>query len=906
MRAGARAALAVGIASLLCALSAEAQNLPGNIIGVVRDSSGAVLPGASVTIESPALPGGPATVVTNEHGEYRFTGLQPGIFALTVSLAGFSSYQEKDLRVAGGGTTERNIALPVATVTETITVSGESPVVDPRETGITEALPVEVIENVPHKRYGVQSFMATLPGVTTSNYNNPFSVFVMGSNANETSFLFDGVSANHPGTGGNWTLADFDGLEEVNVVTLGASAEYQQAQGGVLNAIGKSGTNQFRADASAFWGPNALSSQPIKVDCGCPEGQTGFTWYDYYDLSGHVGGPIVRNRAWFFTGLVFRGKFATTPGQPAPLPEDQYLSYIGDTNTKVTWQITDKLMFRQTYYHEWFMETLPNFPTLTQPLETLQRSSGLLPQIGSELTATLRSNTVLTGRYALTNIPDERIGFYEDLTTPARIDAITGVASGNATAVRTKPRRDEVSVRVNTYFAGNRINQNVSFGAQFVRNRTFIYEVQPGGVIYSDLAGRPDQATFTPPSVQAAQYNAQALWAEDEVNLGRRLTLKFGGRFDRMVADSQDAPAIDTQFNETGTTISGLGRMFTWTTVSPRFGLNLKLTDDDKTVLRMTAGRYYRPIFLSDFTNVHPGTAVSTLARYNPATGAYDQIVSVTDPRANIAVDSEMGAPYTDQYSIGVDRELARNLGVGVSYVRKESRDQIGWIDIGGVYGTTDATVPTTGQTLTVFPLLNAPSERRYLRTNGPGFFSRYNGLILSLTRRYANRWMATAGYSYQITTGLQPTGNAGRDPNDLVNLTGRLDPQDRPHAFTLFGSYEVPKIEVQVSGNLSAVQGTPYASQAQISLPQGRRAVNLVAPGDYRTPTETYLQFRVTKILFRREARRVELTAEVRNALQETGSRSISSRILGSPTFGQPASWPDPRQLLFLGKVFF
>jgi hypothetical protein len=893
------------LAGLMCTLSVAAQTAPGNIIGVVRDESGAVLPGVSATLTSPALPGGPVSLVTNAQGEYRFTGLQSGVYALTVTLAGFSTYREEDLRVTVGGTAERNIALKVAPVAETITVSGQAPVIDARQTGITQALPVEVVENVPHKRYGVQSFMATMPGVNTSNYNSPFNVYVMGSNANETSFMFDGVMTNHPTTGNAWSLSDFDGLEEVNVVTLGASAEYQQAQGGVLNAVGKSGTNRFQADVSAFWGPDALSSKPVQLPCNCPDGETGFTWYKYRDVSTHVGGPIVTNHAWFFGGLVFRGKLATTPGQAPPPPADQYLSYIEDANIKGTWKISDRMTFRQTYYHERFMETLPNFPTLTQPIETLQRSSGLLPHTGSELVTTLSNNTVLSVRYALTNIPDKRIGFYNDLTTPARFDSFTGVSSKNAVATRTMPRRDEADVKVNTYRAGARVSQNVSFGVQLARNRTINYDVQPGGVVYSDLNGAPDQATFTPPSVQAAKYNAQGVWGEDEVTVGRRLTLKFGARLDRMQAISQDAPAIDSQFTETGATIAGLGKMFTWTTLSPRAGLNFKLTKDDKTVLRATAGRYFRPIFLNDFTIVHPGTAISTLARYNPATAAYDRIVSVTDPRANIAVDPDMKAPFTDQYSIGIDREVARNVALSVSYVIKESRDQIGWIDIGGIYGTSTATA-STGETVTTHPLLNSPSVRKYLRTNGPGFFSSYNGLILSLTRRYANRWMATAGYSYSVTEGLQPGGNTGRDPNDLVNLSGRLDPQDRPHAFTLLGSYEVPKIEVQVSGNLAFVQGTPYAPQVQINLPQGRRSINADVPGSYRTPNESFLQMRFTKILFRTDHRRVEVTGELRNALQELDSRSIITRVLGSANFGKPASWPDPRQLMLLTKVYF
>jgi hypothetical protein len=115
-----------------------------------------------------------------------------------------------------------------------------------------------------------------------------------------------------------------------------------------------------------------------------------------------------------------------------------------------------------------------------------------------------------------------------------------------------------------------------------------------------------------------------------------------------------------------------------------------------------------------------------------------------------------------------------------------------------------------------------------------------------------------------------------------------------------------VPKIEVQVSGQLAAVSGTPYAPQVLVRLPQGNRSINVDVPGSYRTPSETYLQFRMTKILFRTTTRRVELTAELRNALQELDSRSLITRNVASPDFGKPASWPDPRQMLFLGKVFF
>ena len=130
------------VSSLVCAVLAEAQ-VRGNITGVVRDASDAVLPGATVTLTSPEMPGGPVTMVTSGQGQYRFTSLDPGTYAMTIVLAGFSTYEESDLFVTVGRTVERNVMLPLATVAETITVTGQSPSVDTRQVGLAQELPAE-------------------------------------------------------------------------------------------------------------------------------------------------------------------------------------------------------------------------------------------------------------------------------------------------------------------------------------------------------------------------------------------------------------------------------------------------------------------------------------------------------------------------------------------------------------------------------------------------------------------------------------------------------------------------------------------------------------------------------------------------------------------------------------------
>ena len=400
----------------------------------------------------------------------------------------------------------------------------------------------------------------------------------------------------------------------------------------------------------------------------------------------------------------------------------------------------------------------------------------------------------------------------ESLQTPGHLDTFTGVSRSNYTAGPSQayqPIRDDVNVKLNHFVSGSRVDHNIRFGVQIARNLDRGQHVWPGGVLYLDFKGAPDQAQYQSPLVYAAESRSQGVWAEDELTMGR-LTMTPGVRFDRMVAISPAAPVVDPaaysgtdglcrcnqSFGKTGATIPGLGEMFSWNKVSPRMGINVRLTSDSRTVLRATVGRYYRPVFLNDFTGVHPGITPVTLARFDPVTRDYTTIISVTDSTANLAVDEDVEAPYTDQYSIGVDREIARNLGVSVTYVHKTSSDQIGWRDIGGIYGT--QTVASPAGPVTVYPLMNAPSERRFLRTNGPGFFSRYHGLVLSASRRLATRWMLNLNYAYSKTEGLQAAGTAvfastvGQDPNDYVNLTGRLSPNDRPHVLTVTGSVQV------------------------------------------------------------------------------------------------------------------
>jgi hypothetical protein len=880
---------------------AFAQVLTGKIIGAVKDESGAVLPGVTVTLTSPdALPGGPLASVTDAQGEYRFPDLDRGAYALTVTLAGFSAYQEEGLQVAIGGTTERNVTLKLASVAETITVSGESPMVDPREVGVKTNLNREAIENLPTQRHNMfTDYAKWTPGVSAADPSGQgANISIMGSATDENSSLLDGASVDRPASGGSFASSDHDAMEEMQVITLGASAEYQLAQGGVVIAVSKSGTNSFKGDASAYWWPDSLLSKPIKVDCRCASGQTGFTNLVFRNYSAHAGGPIIKDRLWYFGGGNYDRRNQGTPGSDPAILVGRY-SHA--TFAKIVWQPNDTLKFRITHQTDPYGGNAT--PTLERPFITLSANYGMDHVYAGEMTATLSHNMLLTARstgWVATHYPSKPLS--GDRVSPIHFDQQTGIACcGVASFNDQGTGRHGQAFKVNRYFQGARSTHDLRFGLQLEWAHYQSFTALPSGVNYNDLGGRPDQATFREPSVTGGAYRSQGAWVEDEVTFARRLTLSLGLRFDRMHAISPDLPAVNNNLDPTGQTIEGLGDLHTWKVWSPRIGFNLKLGDDGKTILRGNYGRAYRQIYTDDFTDVHPGISRSTLTRFNPATGGYTTIISVTDPTANIAVDPDLEAPFSDQFSVGLDREVIANVRVSATFMHKRSEKQIGWQDIGGVYGTRTEVLPD-GRTLTVYPLLNATSARRFLRTNGPGTFSRYSGLILGLDKRWSQLWRGSVFYTYSKANGLVTTG---QDPNDKIFADGRLQ-LDRPHMLTVMSLYEIPKIGMLVAADFQRVSGSPFAPQALVQLPQGRRSVNIEPAGAFRYPSQEMLNFLFSKFLFRRGARSAELIAELKNTLQDTAHSAVITRNFFSATFGQPSTWIEPRRMSIVARVKF
>jgi len=281
---------------------AWAQEQRGSIEGVVRDSSGAVLPGA--TVEATSAVGPVASTTTDAQGAYRFPALAPGQYRVTANLQGFVAKEVVEVRVGLGQIKKVDFALPLAGVAETVTVTAETPLVDVRQSARQTNIRAEQVELLPHGR-DFTTMVTQAPGANQEAKLGGISID--GASAGENRFIIDGIETTNlvSGLSGTNLIADF--VEEVQVKSSGFSAEFGGALGGVISAVTKSGTNNwdgmalFNFQGSATEGRRRptlrqnLTNSDIAEFITYPDDEE-----TRLEPGFGIGGPIKRDRLWFF------------------------------------------------------------------------------------------------------------------------------------------------------------------------------------------------------------------------------------------------------------------------------------------------------------------------------------------------------------------------------------------------------------------------------------------------------------------------------------------------------------------------------------------------------------------------------------------------------------------------------
>lgn len=281
------------VAVAVLSSSAVGAQITGSLSGAVRDPSGALLPGVTLTAVGPALRGEPLTAVSDERGRYRLAPLPAGLYDVTAELEGFAKQTNTGVRVGVNQEITLDWRLELSAVQEEVVVTSEAERIEITRSELASRVPPEAIENLPLNGRQFEDLVNLVPGVTPNPAgvsDQQFSIF--GERAAATSFIVDGADNNDPLDGGSFQRYTQDSIQEFEVITAGYDAEFGRAQGGVVNVITRSGTNRYAGSAFYFVRNDSWDSSNV-------DGQE-VPQLDRDQFGASVGGPLARDRAYFF------------------------------------------------------------------------------------------------------------------------------------------------------------------------------------------------------------------------------------------------------------------------------------------------------------------------------------------------------------------------------------------------------------------------------------------------------------------------------------------------------------------------------------------------------------------------------------------------------------------------------
>ena len=828
----------------------------GTIQGRVTDAQGAVLPGATVTATSPSALGA-QVVISSETGNYRFPALPPGTYTVTYELAGFNTVRREGIQLSLGFTATINIELALATLQETVTVTGESPVIDTTATRVQQNFKVEQLQSIPNGR-DMWSLLAITPGVqmtridvggnragtqtgyTAYGLNGQVRVSVEGINTTE-------------GTGGAGFYFDYASLEEAFLGTSGQSAEMPNP-GVQSQFLGKSGSNRFSGEFYTDWYNNSLQASNLSDEhintFGLRPGSNEVQ--RYYDVNVNFGGPIKRDKIWFHTS--WRKQFNSVD-QPQFNFDSDFDTWNTNPSIKTTYQVNQS--HKLIGYYQWNMKIQPNrLPlgtyTYDSPDSTVRQESPSWVWKG-EWNGTLSDKLFVEARYGDFGYYDVRLAntdeqyFWRDTSQLV-------LRGGHAQSQNDRDRKQLTGAA--TYFIDTgRGTHTIKFGGElYLESQWGGRQQNVGGNIEHIYTNNvASQVIFGVPTALSVsgldasdngdllvvnKLDQQDAFINDAWTMGR-VTLNLGARWDRyrawmpeqrQLAFTNGPVSVPEQVFDERT-------FFTWNSFGPRVGVIYDLAGDGKTVVKASYGLFWH----------NPGPAIGADANpnqnnksvtYNWADTNGDRRYQAGEERqltnttlsGSIQFDPETTQPFSHDVTAYLERQLTEAIGVRAGFVYKTEDDLIvqynpgrpieaytvpySFVDVGpdGVTGTGD---DRTLQLLGVpsaqaanFPLTNVVM-------NTPRF-SRYKTMEASMLKRLSNRWSAQVGGSF--TWAHDFDGGYPNTPNGAgyTGASPSFDEDTTRWDFKASGTYEAP-YGIRVSPLLRHQAGQNFARQISV-----------------------------------------------------------------------------------------
>src|SRR3954447_5618217 len=294
------------LCSLVAPAIAFAQQTTGNITGRIVDAQGAAVPGVTVTARSPQT-GFVRTDVSDGEGIYRLTALPVGNYDVAAELSGFSTFSRKEVTVNVAQTTDLNVEMKLAGLTESVNVTAEVPMVKTTDSSVGGVVDTTKIESLPLNGRQFANLAVTIPGVGLGFHSDPtkssqYSPQINGGNGRNVNYQIDGGDNNDDTVGGLLQLFPLEAIQEFNVVTSRSKAEYGRSNGGVMNIVTKSGTNSPQGSFFELFRDKSMNALTQTEKLAGKDANTDPVKGDYRrnQFGGSIGGPIVKNKAHFF------------------------------------------------------------------------------------------------------------------------------------------------------------------------------------------------------------------------------------------------------------------------------------------------------------------------------------------------------------------------------------------------------------------------------------------------------------------------------------------------------------------------------------------------------------------------------------------------------------------------------
>ncbi|MGE0816051.1 MAG: TonB-dependent receptor [Vicinamibacterales bacterium] len=854
-------ALALSLLLAPCVAFAQVSATTGSINGKVTDNTGGVLPGVTVTASSPSMQG-VRTDVTNEAGEYRFPAVPPGTYKLVFELAGFGTVNREGLNVGLGFTATVNIELGVASLQETVTVSGSSPVVDVSTTATTSNYTSERLAALPNAR-DFWAVLAASPAVVVTRIDVGGSA--AGTQTGYAAYdtkqdqhrpMVEGI-VNTEGTGGSGFYYDYGSIDEVAIETKGHTAEMPWP-GVWSNFVSKSGGNEYHGRVYLDYQNESIQRTNIdnsavelcpRSDCGELTPSDLNRIYRYYDFNGDAGGYLKKDTLWWYGSYRKQNVQGRLPNFPVKPFETGLTNYTG----KLTYAISQNN--KLTAYGMWGNKHQPNRldtfrigataarhnsadSTWNQDYWAHTYKAGYESVFGDSTFFEARGGQF---RYVWPNSRYTDAPSYQDVGNNL-------VSGGNRDGWFRTPSRNQVAGSLTYFKSGWAGSHNFKIGGEWFRE-TFTDERGrggignvPGDVLYILNNGRASEVyLFATPSISEQGLQTLGLYAQDTWRVGPRLTINVGLRFDRYRAflPEQEGPPVG-QFNATQVSFPAVDNLKTFSNPVPRLGLIYDVTGEGRTVIKANYGIYYwNPGANGVAADTNPNSAdwytryrwtdLNGDLLYQP--GEEGVIIDQRGGAASGALDPDLKNTRTDEIAAWVEHELVPGLAISAGYVhrtidnfrvRANANRPIDAFNVpitirdpgpDGVLGNGDDGAGIPGFNLNPANL-GLPVQN--LTTNLPGK-GQYDTIEVSAAKRQTGRWSLAAAFSKRWNKD-HDTGYFGQNlralttpstMNDLINTT------DGRYEFTMWtakinGSYDAPG-GVRITPALRFQQGQPY-----------------------------------------------------------------------------------------------